>query len=664
MRYSLTVRLLVIGTMCFITHANAQVEDSPLYSTSTPVQRIRIYRNLADLYIDTPKAKPYLIKMYNEASKIGDRKSMVEALNDIIVEEANNHASDSITKYTNYLRQIADAKDLNYLLPLYRMRLFDAQCFSYQKEEAIAKELKRHSSPQSKANIYEEIASTYNVGVSFYINGKYKESMPYFEKALKMAESLPGKERHLYQERILWKICYSYAQSGKEIEGIKMMENLINMIEHKYIAEYQEKRPFYKIDLYRLQYYSFMISSMPYLTLEQENYYWGQIQEIGKNLTNILDKYNYYLCAKNYYANNRTKKDLQKAIAADDSLIKFAKILAPQNLSALNQMNSQLYEENKDYLNALKYLKIAYHMLDSQNLGNAHKQLNELQVKYEVNELNKDKNQLEIENKQMQIIFLSVLLSFVIGVCTYLYYSLKRERRMKAELKTLSNKAQESEKMKQAFINSICHEIRTPLNAIVGFSDLIMNTDIDEETRQSFPAEIQKSTNLLTSLVNCMLEVASLDVSNDRLPCEPTDIGNICTQEMERITHKPGIEYRLDIIEENLLIPTNEHYLALVIEHLLSNANKFTEKGSITLGYRLNSERNEICICVTDTGYGIPKEKYEEVFFRFSKLDTYVPGSGLGLYLCRLVVKRLDGEIKIDPDYSEGTRMIVLLPIK
>lgn len=664
MRYPLIAKLLLIGTMCFMAYANAQVKDSPLYSTSSPEQKIRIYRNLADLYIDTPKAKPYLIKMYEEASKIGDRKSMVEALNDIIIEEANNHASDSITKYTDYLKLVADPKELTYLLPLYRMRLFDAQCFSYQKEEAIGKELKRHSSPQNNSNIYEDIASTYNVGVSFYINGKYKESMPYFEKALKMAESLPGKERHLYQERILWKICYSYAQSGKEIEGIKMMENLINMIEHKYITEYQEKRPFYKIDLYRLQYYSFMISSMPYLTLEQENYYWEQIQEIGKNLTNILDKYNYYLCAKNYYANNRTKKDLQKAIAADDSLIKFASILAPQNLSVLNQMNSQLYEENKDYLNALKHLKIAYHMLDSQNLGNAHKQLNELQVKYEVNELNKDKNQLEIENKQMQIIFLSVLLSIVIGVCTYLYYSLKRERRMKAELKIMSNKAQESEKMKQAFINSICHEIRTPLNAIVGFSDLIMNTDIDEETRQGFPAEIQKSTNLLTSLVNCMLEVASLDVSNDRLPCEPINIGNICTQEMERITHKPGIKYRLDITEENLLIPTNEHYLALVIEHLLSNANKFTEKGSITLGYRLNSERDEICISVTDTGYGIPKEKYEEVFYRFSKLDTFIPGSGLGLYLCRLIVKRLDGEIKIDPDYSEGTRMIVLLPIK
>lgn len=99
--------------------------------------------------------------------------------------------------------------------------------------------------------------------------------------------------------------------------------------------------------------------------------------------------------------------------------------------------------------------------------------------------------------------------------------------------------------MKQAFINSICHEIRTPLNAIVGFSDLIMNEDIDEETRREFPAEIQKSTQLLTGLVNSMLEVANLDVSEDKLPCEPVDIRNMCMQEMEKISPKPRIKYQL-----------------------------------------------------------------------------------------------------------------------
>ena len=150
-------------------------------------------------------------------------------------------------------------------------------------------------------------------------------------------------------------------------------------------------------------------------------------------------------------------------------------------------------------------------MQDSLSTENTQRQLNELQVKYDVNTLNSEKASLEIKNKKMMIMSLSILLIIVIGVCSHLYFSLKRETRMKARLKVLNSKAQESEKMKQAFINSICHEIRTPLNAIVGFSDLVMNTDIDEDMRREFPAEIQKNTVLLTSLVNNMLEVANLE---------------------------------------------------------------------------------------------------------------------------------------------------------
>lgn len=356
------------------------------------------------------------------------------------------------------------------------------------------------------------------------------------------------------------------------------------------------------------------------------------------------------------------KKTCQKLLLQATLLSESAKILAPQNLPGLFNTVSQLYEKKKDYPNALKYYKNSYYIQDSLSTNDARQQLNELQVKYDVNTLNSEKAALEIKNKKTLIISLSTLLILVIGVCSYLYFSLKKEKRMKAELKVLNRKAQESEKMKQAFINSICHEIRTPLNSIVGFSDLIMNEDIDEETRREFPAEIQKSTQLLTGLVNSMLEVANLDVSEDKLPCEPTDIRNICIQEIEKISPKLGIKYQLDIAEDTLLITTNAAYLTMVIEHLLNNANKFTEKGFITLGYKVNHSNDQICISVADSGCGIPKEKQEEVFNRFSKLDTFVPGNGLGLYLCRLIVKRLDGEIKIDPDYTEGTRVIVNLP--
>ncbi|EXY65602.1 sensor histidine kinase, partial [Bacteroides fragilis] len=105
-------------------------------------------------------------------------------------------------------------------------------------------------------------------------------------------------------------------------------------------------------------------------------------------------------------------------------------------------------------------------------------------------------------------ICLSIILIIVIFVCLYLYHDLKKEKKMKFHLRNLKQKAEESEKMKTAFINSICHEIRTPLNSIVGFSDLIFNDEIDKETREGFSQEIQKSTILLTSLIDNMLEIS------------------------------------------------------------------------------------------------------------------------------------------------------------
>ena len=666
MRYIPVIILITISPLLFAIGTSQQVSDSLLHQlqcTHSSPERIQIYRNLADVYLDEPEAKMYLLKMYQEALKINDKESALNALGDIIIEELNTLNKDSLSKYINCIKKIASPEELQSLLPLYHIRIFEAQCFSAQRDEAIEKELNLMDSKEGANTIYKEIATAYTIGTSFYTNQKNKEASPYFEKSLKLTEALPIKIKNNYQKRIIWKLCMSYSKSGRKQEATELTKNLINMVELEYRKDYQKQRPFYKIDAYRIQYYSFMISNLEQLTPKEENYYWERTQQIGKKLTNDFDRYNYYLCASNYYTNSDIHNDLSKAIAANDTLIRIAWTLAPQNLPGLLDTNSRLYEAKKDYQNALRCNKLSHHIQDSLSTNDARQQLNELQVKYDVNTLNNEKAELEIKNKKTLIISLSTLLIVVIGVCSYLYFSLKREKKMKAELKVLHRKAQESEKMKQAFINSICHEIRTPLNAIVGFSDLIMNEDIDEEMRREFPAEIQKSTLQLTGLVNSMLEVANLDVSEEKLPCEPTDLRNICIQEMERISPKLGIKYELDITEDTLLIPTNAQYLTMVIEHLLNNANKFTEKGFIKLGYKVNHSNDKICISVTDSGCGIPKEKREEVFNRFSKLDSFVPGNGLGLYLCRLIVKRLDGEIIIDPDYTEGTRMIVNLPM-
>lgn len=666
MRHILTTIFIFISSVV-LAYNTPQATDSLLSllkTSDSPKHNIQIYRNLADITLDPSEIKQYLWKMYQEALKIKDRKSMLNALHDIVIEEIKVNEKDSIIKYTNYLKQVATPEETKYLLPFYRMRLFDSLCYTEKRDDVIKEELSILETNTNEANdIYKEIASLYIVGNSFYMNNQFEKSLPYLNKAAKLTESLPKDIKFIYQKFIYWRQALAHAQAQRLKDSIKMIEKLIALEEDKFNNDYQTQRPFYHIELDLLQRYSFICVHISLLTSEQEKYYWNRIQEIGKTLITDDDKYSYYLCANNYYANNRTKKDYPKAIAANDSLIKIAHKIAPQNLSGLYYINSELYEASEDYPNALKYLKLSHYTQDSLSTEITNRQLNELQVKYDLNTLNNEKTMLEMRNKQILLVSLTILLIILVSISTYFYFSWKKEKRMKMELKVLHGKAQESEKMKQEFINSICHEIRTPLNAIVGFSDLIMNDDIDIEMRREFPAEIQKSTVLLTNLVNSMLEVANLDVSEEKLPCQSTDLRSICVQKMEQLKRKDGIEYKLDITEDSMFIMTNEQYLTQVIEHLLDNANKFTETGQISLNYQKNEALNNITIYVTDTGCGIPKERHENVFERFYKLDTFIPGNGLGLYLCQLIVKRLAGDIKIDPEYTEGTRMIVTLPL-
>ena len=109
---------------------------------------------------------------------------------------------------------------------------------------------------------------------------------------------------------------------------------------------------------------------------------------------------------------------------------------------------------------------------------------------------------------------------------------------------------------------------------------------------------------------------------------------------------------------------TNSSHFSLILAHLLNNANKFTERGSIVLAYKAEEEQNRMIVSITDTGCGISPDKREWIFERFTKADDFVPGSGLGLYLCRQIAERMKGHIYVDPDYTTGLRITLIIPIK
>ncbi|WP_455664204.1 sensor histidine kinase [Phocaeicola sp.] len=668
MRRLICYILLSLWGICISSAGISVTRDSLLSvaANSTDVSRqIMAYRNLADLYFEEPEEAGYLHKMYHAAWEARDKENMLDALSDLSYSYVKALQFDSASYYMGIIGQTGNMEETIPYLSYLRMRIFEAKIRNNQAAEAIAEELAvMNDKGMDKNNIYTQIEQAYTTGCALYHEDKAQEAYPFWKRAYELSGKLPMEGGYELRTLVLWNYANSLNHQNKGEEFIKYIEELRQLYTNYYERYCVRQRPFYNIDIRYLQCYSALFMAINKLPEDKIDYYFNLINEMRPRMTKDADKYNCFLALNNYYLH---KNDYLTALDTNDSLIKYAWIISPSNVPGLLDISSQIYEAVHRYRYALRYHKYYIQVRDSLASSDLKEQLSELQVKYEVDKLNYENSCLANRYKLILLIVLSSVLLLVIGVCVYLYYGLKRERRMKKKLGELNRKAGESEKLKTAFINSMCHEIRTPLNAIVGFSGIITDDTLvdDEAMKMEYYNLITVNAQMLASLIDHLLVVANLDSSEELLPCERTDIKNICRQEMEKVKRqaKPEITYRLDLPDEEIFISTNEQYLSLVIENLLNNANKFTEKGTISLDVWLDKAQGRLQLTVTDTGCGIPSGKHDVVFQRFSKLDEYVQGNGLGLYLSRLIVTRLSGSIFVDPSYTDGARLVVNLPI-
>lgn len=241
-------------------------------------------------------------------------------------------------------------------------------------------------------------------------------------------------------------------------------------------------------------------------------------------------------------------------------------------------------------------------------------------------------------------------------------------KRLNEQLRTASEQAQESSRMKSAFIKNISHEIRTPLNVLSGFTQIITSPEmeIDEEELHDVRFRIRENTERITGLVNKMLELSDAN-SQTVIECEDkvSPIETAAQAAIDaHVDEHDQIKFNLDITPKakNHTLLTNRKQLTRALKLLLDNAIKFTKEGSVSVHIDTTDDERNICFAIEDTGIGIPASESEHIFEEFVQLDEYIDGTGIGLTVARSIARRMGGDIVLDTSYEGGARFLLTLP--
>lgn len=526
-----------------------------LSKTHDAVGRERIYVQLADLSGDSLElAAPYWDAALAEARKSGDLYGCKDAL-DFLVRKFAGRDSQRAEKYI----ALADS-----ILPGPRHALFRSSLYAYYiwklMNDNNAVETVKHELDRLKTKIHNELSPEERIewefltGLSLDFSSLATEAydnigkaIPYVEQALKKLEAYPLEER-LHMERICRDELSELYMLSKDKRAEKQIQQCIDLHRAWLAMDDRFERPYRDTTGYTMRAYSKMLYLRELISKEKATQYYGKCMELARARGDLAEIYS---TSARYY---QYMEEYERAVAYIDSAVTVYKRNGTKaDFASIYAVQSWLYEHLGDYKNALEALRESNTIRHNDRVEEAQNSLAEMQTLFEVGQLELEKSRLANRMKFIALLAGGVLLLLLVGWSVYQYVMVRRLKQIRRQLTDAnqeitrqSRRATESEKMKTAFINSMCHEIRTPLNAINGFSELLLDDTLDAHTRREFREQIWTNTTALTTLLKNMLELSSLVCSEAPLPQTDTDIGLLCAERLEyqkRQSNNPQVEY-------------------------------------------------------------------------------------------------------------------------
>ena len=526
-----------------------------LSKTHDAVGRERIYVQLADLSGDSLElAAPYWDAALAEARKSGDLYGCKDAL-DFLVRKFAGRDSQRAEKYI----ALADS-----ILPGPRHALFRSSLYAYYiwklMNDNNAVETVKHELDRLKTKIHNELSPEERIewefltGLSLDFSSLATEAydnigkaIPYVEQALKKLEAYPLEER-LHMERICRDELSELYMLSKDKRAEKQIQQCIDLHRAWLAMDDRFERPYRDTTGYTMRAYSKMLYLRELISKEKATQYYGKCMELARARGDLAEIYS---TSARYY---QYMEEYERAVAYIDSAVTVYKRNGTKaDFASIYAVQSWLYEHLGDYKNALEALRESNTIRHNDRVEEAQNSLAEMQTLFEVGQLELEKSRLANRMKFIALLAGGVLLLLLVGWSVYQYVMVRRLKQIRRQLTDAnqeitrqSRRATESEKMKTAFINSMCHEIRTPLNAINGFSELLLDDTLDAHTRREFREQIWTNTTALTTLLENMLELSSLVCSEAPLPQTDTDIGLLFAERLEyqkRQSNNPQVEY-------------------------------------------------------------------------------------------------------------------------
>jgi len=553
-------------------------------------------------------------------------------------------------------------QDWEHYYYVWRM-LVSAYIYSGKNNTALREVKKMYADAQQRDNDEGIALSSHVMGISYFNMGYYDEARKSFERALAMME---GKPNEAFMLVGLYGDYCELLSAQKDYAGLKTATDGW----WKALMQWGRGRGMKDEETAETVFATFCYVAKARAERGLENY--DAAEELLMKATHNAklygedsdDGYWHHVAgelASLYYA----KDNYALALHFNDEVMKWAKIRNVDNeLTGAEEQRAEILIELGHYKEAAALLTKANKAIKERNLQDAKDQLNEMNTLFQVDEM---AMQQQEEKTRYTIIIASLIVAALLIFLIFRYQAAKHLAQKNAQLAVALERAQESDKIKSSFIRHVSHEIRTPLNIITGFTQVLNDSHytVDEKERDNMMARISENTSLITQIVNELIDLAETESTSVIEKTDHTTVGNLCQLAVARSGIEPTdkVEFiLLNNVDNAFPVVTNKQCVVKILGHLLQNAMKFTEKGSITLKTTANDDQTKLSFYVIDTGIGIPAEAQSRIFDKFEKVDTFREGIGLGLSVARTLARRLGGDVTLSRSDSEGSTFVLTIP--